>query len=124
MKYIKQLAVILAVSFIGELLNLILPLPVPASVYGIIIMFLCLMTGVIKLSMVEETADFLVSIMPLMFIEPTTSIMTVIFDVKESIAAIFVISIVSTIVVTGVTGVVAECIMKHRAGKEKTNDKS
>ena len=124
MKYIKQLSVILTISFIGEMLNLVLPLPVPASVYGMIIMFLCLMTGIVKLYMVEETADFLVSIMPLMFIEPTTSIMTVIFDVKESIAAIFVISVVSTIVVTGVTGVVAEFIMKHRAGKEKTNDKS
>ena len=56
MKYLKQFGIILALSFIGEFLNDFLPLPIPASIYGIILMFLCLKTKIIPLSAVEETA--------------------------------------------------------------------
>lgn len=50
MKYVKEFGIILIVSLVGELLNYFLPLPVPASIYGLVLMFLCLMLGVIKLS--------------------------------------------------------------------------
>ena len=45
-----------------------LPLPVPASVYGLVLMLAALMTGIIKVGQVEETADFLIEIMPVMFV--------------------------------------------------------
>ena len=56
MKYIKQFAIIAAITFLGEILNLLLPFPVPASIYGMIMLFVCLMTGILKLSQIEETA--------------------------------------------------------------------
>ena len=43
MKYIKQFILILAISFVGELLKYLLPLPVPASIYGMVCMFLALL---------------------------------------------------------------------------------
>ena len=49
MKYVKEFGIILIVSLVGELLNYFLPLPVPASIYGLVLMFLCLMLGIIKL---------------------------------------------------------------------------
>ena len=55
MKYLKQFGIILVLSFIGELLNHVLPLPVPSSIYGIILMFICLKTGLIPLEEVDET---------------------------------------------------------------------
>ena len=42
MKFLKQFTIILIVSFIGEILNHLIPLPVPASIYGLVIMFACL----------------------------------------------------------------------------------
>lgn len=66
MKYVKEFGIILIVSLVGELLNYFLPLPVPASIYGLVLMFLCLMLGVIKLSDVHDTACFLIEIMPIM----------------------------------------------------------
>ena len=48
MKYVKEFGIILIVSLVGELLNHFLPLPVPASIYGLVLMFLCLMLGIIK----------------------------------------------------------------------------
>ena len=68
MKYIKQLAVIIAVCFAGEIVKFILPFPVPGSIYGMVIMFILLITGTVKLDKVETVADFLVDCMPLMFV--------------------------------------------------------
>ncbi len=40
MKYIYQLFIILVVTFVGELLHYFIPIPVPASIYGLIIMLI------------------------------------------------------------------------------------
>ena len=68
MKYIKQILIILTISFVGELLKQLLPLPVPASIYGMVILFVLLLTKVIKLEAVKEVGDFMIEIMPVMFI--------------------------------------------------------
>lgn len=64
MKYIYQLFIILVVTFVGELLHYFIPIPVPASIYGLIIMLILLCTKVVKLEHVERTSDFLIEIMP------------------------------------------------------------
>ena len=68
MKYIRQFIIIILISFIGEVLNYLLPLPIPASIYGLVLMLLGLVRGLIPLAAVRDTAHFLVEIMPLMFI--------------------------------------------------------
>ena len=61
MQYIFQLLVILGASFLGEICNLLLPLPIPASVYGLVLLFAALMMGIIKLENVEKAATFLIA---------------------------------------------------------------
>ena len=68
MLYLRQCCIILFVSFLGELLYVIIPLPIPASVYGLVLMLAALCTGIIRLNQVKETAGFLIEIMPVMFI--------------------------------------------------------
>ena len=68
MKYLKQFLIILGVTFIGEILKMYIPFPIPASIYGMVILFTCLMTGIIKPESVRETGKFLIEIMPVMFI--------------------------------------------------------
>jgi len=60
--------IILLLSFLGEVLKMFIPLPIPASVYGLVLMLLCLVTGILKTSQVKEAAFFLIEIMPVMFI--------------------------------------------------------
>jgi len=64
MKYIRQLGIILLVSFLGELLHYLLPLPVPASIYGIVLLFAALETRLLKADAIRETSSFLLEIMP------------------------------------------------------------
>ena len=66
MKILRQFVIILLISFLGELLKAALPLPVPASVWGLILMLAALKTGVLKLSQVSDAAVFLIEIMPVM----------------------------------------------------------
>ena len=68
MKFLRQFMIILLLSFLGEVLKMFIPLPIPASVYGLVLMLVCLMTGVLKTSQVKDAAFFLIEIMPVMFI--------------------------------------------------------
>ncbi len=117
MKFMKQLSIILAVSFIAELMEYLIPLPVAASVYGLLLMLLGLVTKVIPLEKVEGAADFLVEIMPILFVPPTVSIMTSVDAMKQMMVPLCVISVVSTILIMTVTGRTAQAIL--RAGRRK-----
>lgn len=113
MKYVKQFAMILLVSFAGELLNYLLPLPVPASIYGLVLMLVCLLTGIIKLDAVRDTACFLIEIMPLMFIPATVGLMASWSVIKENLLAYLVIAVVTTVVVMAVSGLVTQGVLKR-----------
>ena len=120
MKYIKQFAVIILMNFLGECLNAVLPLPIPSSIYGMVLLFLCLQFGILKLAYVEETADLFLSVMPIFLISPTVSLMSSAAAVKESLFGIFLICVVSTFAVMVVTGLVAQWQIRRsqkRGGK-------
>jgi len=117
MKYIKQLTIILAVSLIAELMEYLIPLPVAASVYGLVLMLIGLMTHIIPLEKVEGVADFLVENMAIVFIPPTVGIMASVEALRQMLIPLIVISLVSTVLVMGVTGRVTQFIVRRSKGK-------
>lgn len=112
MQYIYQLLVILGASFGGEVLNQLLPLPVPASVYGLVLLFIALMTGLVKVENVEKAGSFLIATMSIYFISPSVSLLTVIARYMDSLLAVLVICLVSTVLVMVVTGKVADLLIQ------------
>lgn len=119
MKYIYQLLIILLVSFVGELFRYFIPLPIPASIYGLVIMLVLLCTGIIKLEQIEKTSDFLIEIMPLMFIPGGVGLVTIWADLKQMLLPVIVICMVSTVFVMAVTGKVTEFVMKRKRGNRR-----
>lgn len=117
MNYIFQLAIIFGISFIGELLNALLPLPVPASVYGLVILFLLLCTKIVKLEQVETVSEYLMAIMPLFFIEPTVGIINSYGLVKGNILALFIACFLSFVAVIAVTGLISQTIIRRKHKK-------
>lgn len=112
MKYIKQFGIIVMVSFAGEMVKALIPLKIPANIYGLVLMLICLMIKVIKVEDVKETADFLIKAMPVMFIPAGVKLM-VSYKVLADIFIPFVIIVtVSTVVVMAVSGKVTEFIIK------------
>lgn len=120
MNYIFQLAIIFGISFLGEVLNAILPLPVPASVYGLAILFLLLCTKIVKLEQVETVSEYLMAIMPLFFIEPTVGIINSYGLVKGSILTLFLACFLSFVAVVAVTGMVSQAMIRFQKKKAKS----
>lgn len=119
MKLLYQFGVILAVTFVGELLYALLPLPIPASIYGLIVMLICLGTKVVKLSQVKIAADFLIDIMPPMFIPAAVGLIVVWGDLKEILIPVVVITCLSTVIVMVCTGKVTQTLIRR---KQKTGE--
>lgn len=117
MKYLRQFCIILLLSFLGEGLHIILPLPVPASVYGLVLMLAALQTGILKTHQVRETAGFLIEIMPVMFIPAAAGLLNAWGVVKPVFVPVAVITAVTTVFVMAVTGLVTQGII--RKGRKK-----
>jgi len=122
MRFIRQLAIILSISFVAELLEYLIPIPVAASIYGLVLMLIGLITKVIPLHKVEEAADFLVEIMPILFVPPTVGIMASAEALQEMLVPLCVISVISTILVMAVTGRVSQRIIRKSRGTSGSNE--
>jgi holin-like protein len=113
MKYLKQLMIILVISFVGEILKAVLPFPVPASIYGMVILFVCLLTGVIKPEWVRETGKFLIEIMPAMFIPAGVGLMVSWGVLKPMLLPVSAVTVIALITVFAVTGRVSQAVIRH-----------
>lgn len=118
MKYLRQLAVILAVSFLGELCHSLIPVPVPASIYGMVLLFLGLCTGILKPEQVRETGQFLVSIMGVLFVCPAVGLLNCWDLLKANWAAISAVVVISLLITFAVSGLVTQALLK-KEGDEK-----
>ena len=114
MAYIRQFCIILAFSFVGEILHFFIPLPIPASIYGIILLFVALQSGLVKLHQVEKTGQFLIDIMPVMFIPAAVRLIEVWSDMKGSLVQFVTVMAVSTVAVMGVSGRITQFFIRKR----------
>ena len=112
MKYIKQLLIILLFTFLGEALAALLPLPIPAAIYGLVLLFLALCTGLLKPYHIDETARFLIRIMSVLFVAPTVGILAHWGLIAPNLVPIVVIMVVSTVVVFAVSGLVTKLLLR------------
>ena len=117
MKYIKQLAIIIMVCFAGEIIRYIVPLPVPGSIWGLVLMFVLLVTGVIKLEKVETVADFLVDCMPIMFVPGGVGLMRSWSTLKSMLPAAVCSIVLVTPFIMVVTGKVTQKMIEKRESK-------
>lgn len=122
MKYLRQLLIILIFSFAGEVLHYLVPIQIPASIYGLVLLFIGLMTGLIQLSQVQETAKFLIETMPMMFIPAGVGLLESWGVLKPILVPVILILVVSTVLVMGVSGLVTQGVMhigKSHGKREK-----
>ena len=123
MKYIKQFGIILAISFLGEILKSVIPLPVPASIYGLVLMLVALQTGILALDKVKDTAKFLIEIMPIMFIPAAVELMDTWGVLRSIFVPVIVITLVSTIVVMVAAGRTTQSMIRwEKNKKDKENE--
>lgn len=118
MKYVKQLHIIFTITFIAEALKFFLPFPIPASISGMVLLFFCLVTNIIKLDSVKETGLFFIEIMPLLFIPAGVGLISSWPVLKPLLLPIAIIMVVSTFTVFGASSKVCELIITKQEQKE------
>lgn len=123
MKYVKQFGIILLISFLGEALNAVLPFPIPGSIYGMVLLLIGLMLHWIPLSAVHETGNFLIELMPLMFIPAGVGLMTSFSVLRPVCIPVLVITFVSTVLVMAACGRITQFSIRHRRQNENRLDK-
>lgn len=118
MKYLRQILLILLFSFLGEVLHALIPWPIPASIYGMGLLFAALSLKIIRVEQVKVAGDFLVSFLPVLFVAPTVSLLDCWDQLKEHLVPIFLILVGSTVLCFAVSGRVTQWYMGR---KEKKN---
>ena len=117
MKYVFQFLIIMVFAFVGELLHYFIPLPIPASIYGIVLLFLALEFKVVKVSDIEQTSSFLIAIMPLMFLPPAVGVIEYWHLIRGAWFPYVVVTVVSTVFVMAVSGRVTQRIIRKGGRK-------
>jgi len=112
MKYLSQFCIILGFTLAGEALHRLLPVPIPASVYGLALLFLALCLGLVKVEQVKETSGFLISIMPILFVAPTVGIVENWDMIRPQILPIFLLLAATTFLTFGISGCLTQLLMK------------
>lgn len=124
MKYVIQFLIIAAFAFVGELLHWFIPLPIPASIYGIVLLFIALELKWVKVSDIREVSSFLIAVMPIMFIPAAAGLMESWGAVRTSVWEYALITIVSTFVVMGVSGAVTQFVIRRGKKNEQIKKRS
>ncbi len=124
MKIVREFLIILFITCIGEVLHYLLPLPVPASIYGLVLMLVLLSIHVIPLDAVEKSGDFLVEVMPVMFIPAGVGLLVSWADLKSILIPVLVITPGVTLIVMIVTGKVSDRILKFTEKESEVGEKT
>ena len=112
MKYLNQFLIILGFSLIGEVLQRVVPLPIPASVYGIALLFLALCLGFVKVEQVKKAGGFLSSLLPVLFVAPTVGILENWALIRNDLLPMVLLILASTVLTFGISGRIAQAILK------------
>lgn len=117
MKYLKQICLILLFSLLGELCRFLIPYPIPASIYGMVLLFGALSLKIVKMEQVKDAGSFMTSILPVLFVAPAVNLMDCWEQMQSALIPLLLITLISTVLVFGVSGIITQWVMK-RGGKK------
>lgn len=122
MKFIRQFGIVLIFCFIGEVLKQLLPLPIPASIYGLLLLFIGLERKLIRLDQVKDVSSLLIEIMPMMFIPTAVGLLESWSELQAICIQVLLIIILSTAIVMGVSGRMTQFMIQMEKRKKSERD--
>ena len=112
MKYLRQFCIIILYSFFGDVLHALLPIPIPASIYGMAMILLAFATNRLQVDSVKATGDFLISVLPLLFVAPTVGLLSCWDLIRGKLWKILLLVVITTIITFGVSGLLTKLLRK------------
>ena len=118
MKYLYQAGIIFLFTFLGEMLARLIPFPIPAAIWGLLLLFLGLCIRLIRPEQVRECSGFLVALLPVLFIAPTVNLTDQAKPLLDNLPAVIIILAASTAVTMLVSGRITQWVRgKSKEGK-------
>ena len=118
MKYLSQFLIIMGFTLAGEALQRLVPVAIPASVWGLVLLFVALCLKIVKLEQVKEVGGFLSSLLPVLFVGPTVGIVEHWALIKPQLLSIVLLLVASTIVTFGISGGITQ-LLSRKGGDKK-----
>ena len=119
MKYLSSVLIVLGFTLLGELLHAVLPLPIPAAIYGLVLLFAALSLKLIRVEQVRPVSDFLIGIMTVLFVSPIVNLLDCWQAAAAHLVPIIIILFVSTVVVFASAGLTTQALLRKEG---KGND--
>lgn len=116
MKYLHQALILSAITFAAEILKYLIPLPIPVSIYGLVLLFLLLKTGVLPLEKIQDVGNLLLELMPLLLVPASVSFVTALDAIQAMLLPVLIMGLGGTLLVMALTGLVSQAVIRRRKG--------
>lgn len=124
--FLQQAFIFAIIMLISNGIAYISPIPLPASVIGMVILFIALCTNLVELNQVEALSNDLSSIIAFLFVPSGISLINSLDLMQHYAFQIVFVILVATVVLLGTTGWSASFFLKVRKNhhsKEKIEKK-
>lgn len=118
MEIFMQIMFLMTFSLVGDSISKAFQLPIPGSVIGMILLFVCLQFNFIKLEKIEKVGNFLVNNLPILFVAAGVGIMTKFNLIKNILFSFLIVCIITTVISIAVIGKITQIIKKKREAKK------
>ncbi|MDR7857451.1 CidA/LrgA family protein [Tissierella sp.] len=119
MKIIKELAIIVGILFVAHVTQMITKIPIPATVLGMILLLICLLTGMLKLESIENVSKFFLDHLTFLFIPGGVGLIASLGLIKEQWLPILIVIVLTTALVIAATGSTVQLLKGKRKGVVK-----
>ena len=115
MLLIRQLGIIIGICFLGEFMNKLLGIPIPANVLGMLLLLVFLIFGLIKEDHIDKISQFLLDHLAFIFVPAGVSILNNIKLIRDQWLPIVLTILLSTIIVMAVTGLTVQFLIRRKS---------
>ena len=122
MRFVRQFVWILLFTLLGEGLHAVLPLPIPAAIYGLALLFAALQFKLLPVSEVHDAGSFLLAIMPVLFVAPAVNLVSCWDLINPVWLPLLILIVLSTLVTFALSGKVTQMLMPKEEKEETDHD--
>lgn len=124
--FFQQALTIAVILFISKIIEAFMPIPMPASVIGLVLLFIALCTGIVKLEQVETVGTTLTNNISFLFVPAGVSVINSLPVLSQSPVLIILLIILSTIFLLICTGFASQLLVTKSLfpSKEKNEETS
>lgn len=113
--FLQQAFIFAIVMLVANIIKGFLPMPMPASAIGLILLFIALSTKIVKVEQVEGLGNKLISIISFLFVPAAISVINSLGILSTSGLQIMLIIIVATVILLAIAGWSTQVFLKKRA---------